>query len=143
METTEHKFVDFIKKKIKLHYTTINNNLAEKDNIYDRIKIFRSMYLYSNRFLKNDAIIIDNYQPNIRGFLQKSLEKSFEFIHDIRTEIVENDFTEKQIKYITMAINTIRKFKQLYYNRKTTIATILGAKLPSTDLCRKITNYLY
>ena len=65
------------------------------------------------------------------------------FSDDIEEVIEEYAWTDQQIRYMTLTIINIHKFKQLYYNRKTQIATILSAKLPSTDLCRKITTYLY
>jgi hypothetical protein len=138
-----NNLVCFIMKKIKLYNVTSTNTTVRKEMIYNKVKIFRSIYLYSNRFLRNNKTPIESMCEIINRFLRATLIKSFEFSNDIKYSIVEYDYTEQQIKYMTMAINNIRKFKQLYYNRKTQIATILGAKLLSTDLCRKITIYLY
>ena len=139
----EYKLGQFLLKKIKLYYTSINENETRKERVYNNVKIFRCMYLYTNRFLRNNTIPIENMNKMIKNMLKVTLKKSIEYSNDIEEVIEEYAWTDQQIRYMTLTINNIRKFKELYYNRKTQIATILSAKLPSTDLCRKITTYLY
>lgn len=139
----EYKLGQFLLKKIKLYYTSRKENETRKERVYNNVKIFRCMYLYTNRFLRNNTKPIENINKMIKNMLKVTLKKSIEFSHDIEEVIDEYDYTEQQTRYMTVTINNIRKFKELYYNRKTQIATILSAKLPSTDLCRKITTYLY
>lgn len=139
----EDKLGKFLLKKIKLYYNSRKENETRKERVYNNVKIFRCMYLYTNRFLRNNTIPIENMNKMIKNMLKVTLKKSIEYSNDIEEVIEEYAWTEQQIKYMTVTINNIRNFKELYYNRKTQIATILSAKLPSTDLCRKITTYLY
>lgn len=139
----EYKLGQFLLKKIKLYYTSINENETRKERVYNNVKICRGMYLYTNRFLRSNTIPIENMNKMIKNMLKVTLKKSIEYSNDIEEVIEEYAWTDQQIRYMTLTINNIRKFKELYYNRKTQIATILSAKLPSTDLCRKITTYLY
>lgn len=139
----EYKLGQFLLKKIKLYCTSRNENETRKERVYNNVKIFRCMYLYMNRFLRNNTMPIENMNKMIKNMLKVTLKKSIEFSDDIEEVIEEYAWTDQQIRYMTLTIINIHKFKQLYYNRKTQIATILSAKLPSTDLCRKITTYLY
>ena len=139
----EYKLGQFLLQKIKLYYTSRKENETRKERVYNNVKIFRGMYLYTNRFLRSNTIPIENMNKMVKNMLKVTLKKSIEFSDDIEEVIEEYAWTEQQIRYMTLTINNIRKFKELYYNRKTQIATILSAKLPSTDLCRNITTYLY
>lgn len=139
----EYKLGQFLLKKIKLYCTSRNENETRKERVYNNVKIFRCMYLYTNRFLRNNTMPIENMNKMVKNVLKVTLKKSIEYSDDIEEVIEEYAWTDQQIRYMTLTINNIHKFKQLYYNRKTHIATILSAKLPSTDLCRKITTYLY
>lgn len=139
----EYELGQFLLKKIKLYYNSRKENETRKERVYNNVKIFRGMYLYTNRFLRSNTIPIENMNKMVKNMLKVTLKKSIEYANDIEEVIEEYAWTEQQIKYMTVTINNIRKFKELYYNRKTQIATILSAKLPSTDLCRKITTYLY
>lgn len=139
----EYELGQFLLQKIKLYYNSRKANETRKERVYNNVKIFRGMYLYTNRFLRSNTIPIENMNKMVKNMLKVTLKKSIEYANDIEEVIEEYAWTEQQIKYMTVTINNIRKFKELYYNRKTQIATILSAKLPSTDLCRNITTYLY
>jgi hypothetical protein len=84
----EYKLGQFIIKKIKLYYTSINDNENRKEMVYNKVKIFRCMYLYTNRFLRNNTMPIENMNKMIKNMLKVTLKKSIEFSDDIEEVIV-------------------------------------------------------
>ena len=85
----EYKLGQFLLKKIKLYYTSRKENETRKERVYNNVKIFRCMYLYTNRFLRNNTKPIENMNK------MKEMKEQISRWPGIRNEI----------KYETQLIN--------------------------------------
>ena len=112
------------------------------DMMYNRIRNSRRLYLYMNRFLQENELAPEE-KGNFKKLLNVMLKKSDEFIYEIPIITIPYKFSNKQKRYFEITVKNIRKFKYIYYNRKTVVAILINNKLPPPDLCRKIADYLY
>ena len=149
------KLKDFISSVLKAHQKFISNNDNEdgipifrtedelNDLMYNRIRSARRLYLYTNRFLEENELAIERCDPMYKKLFKNMLKKSEEFANEIPILTITHKFSNKKKRYFEITVKNLRKFKYRYYNRKTVVAILISNKLPSTDLCRKITDYLY
>ena len=147
LDKTYLKLQHFLEKKLRLFQALLEKERRHKDLVYERIRIMRQIYLYTNRYIRENKNIIENSNKDFRclwkSMLNKSIQTSSE-IPDILLAMQDDDvFTHSDCARVEVALKNIRYFKYMYYERKAFVATTLMVKLSSTDLCRKITDYLY
>ena len=151
MEKKIKKLTDFMLGILRSHKKFTHNKDAIPifrtddelgDMMYNRIRNSRRLYLYMNRFLQENELAPEE-KGNFKKLLNVMLKKSDEFIYEIPIITIPYKFSNKQKRYFEITVKNIRKFKYIYYNRKTVVAILINNKLPPPDLCRKIADYLY
>ncbi len=147
------KLTDFLYGVLQTHLTFTNANNDDysifkteyelSDMMYNRIRSVRRLYLYTNRFLQENEFALENCRESLKKLFKNMLKKSEEFANEIPIITLTHKFSNKKKRYFEITVKNLRKFKYIYYERKAFVATTLMVRLPSTDLCRKITDYLY
>tara|TARA_B110000003_G_C16340341_1_gene414534 strand:+ start:155 stop:658 length:504 start_codon:yes stop_codon:yes gene_type:complete len=147
------KLTDFLYGVLQTFQTFTNANTDDysifktedelSDMLYNRIRSARRLYLYTNRFLQENEFALENCRESLKKLFKNMLKKSKEFANEIPIITLTYKFSNKKKRYFEITVKNLRKFKYIYYERKSFVATSLMVRLPSTDLCRKITDYLY
>jgi len=147
------KLTDFLYGVLQNFQTFTNANTDDysifktedelSDMLYNRIRSARRLYLYTNRFLQENEFALENCRESLKKLFKNMLKKSEEFANEIPIITLAYKFSNKKKRYFEITVKNLRKFKYIYYERKSFVATTLMVRLPSTDLCRKITDYLY
>ena len=147
------KLTDFLYGVLQTFQTFKNANTDDysifktedelSDMLYNRIRSARRLYLYTNRFLQENEFALENCRESLKKLFKNMLKKSEEFANEIPIITLAYKFSNKKKRYFEITVKNLRKFKYIYYERKSFVATTLMVRLPSTDLCRKITDYLY
>jgi len=130
----------FMSKKDEIPFQT-EDELSDK--MYNRIRCARRCFLYTNRFLEKNEFAIENSSESNKEFFKIMLKKSEEFTHELPIVTLEYKFSNKKKRYFKITLENLRKFKYIYYKRKTVVSILISNKLPPMDLCRKISDYLY
>lgn len=147
LDKTHLKLQHFMEKKVRIWRALSEKEKIHKVLMYERIKLMRQIYLYTNRYIRKNNNIIENSNKDFHHLWKTLLDKSIQTSSEIPDILLEmqgdNHFTHRDCARVEVALKNIRYFKYLYYERKAFVATTLMVRLPSTDLCRKITDYLY
>lgn len=147
LDKTYLKLQHFLEKKLRTWRVLSEKEKIHKELVYERIKLMRQIYLYTNRYIRKNKNIIENSNKDFhclwKSILNKSIRTSSEIPDILLAMQGDNDFTHRDCARVEVALKNIRYFKYIYYERKAFVATTLMVKLQSTDLCRKITDYLY
>jgi len=145
-DKTYLKLQHFLEKKLRI-FQLISENEEGKVRVCKKIRVIRQIYLYTNRYIRKNILIIENSNEDFRPLLKIMLDRSIECSSEISNILLNmqhgDDFTRRDCARFKVALKNLRYFKYIYYERKSFVATTLMVKLPSTDLCRKITDYLY
>tara|TARA_Y100000389_G_C17241828_1_gene403518 strand:+ start:110 stop:577 length:468 start_codon:yes stop_codon:yes gene_type:complete len=146
-DKTYLKLQHFLEKKLLIFQSISENEEEEEERKKKRIRVIRQIYLYTNRYIRKNILIIENNNKDFRPLLKIMLDRSIECSSEISNILLNMqrgyDYTRRDCARFKVALKNIRYFKYIYYERKAFVATTLMVKLPSTDLCRKITDYLY